>query len=151
MTEQTSQEMFIDAAPAQCFAVAIDFADYPDWASDVKAATVLSLDDDGRGGTVSYRAAAMGRSTSYTLRYFYGTNPLRFSWKLVESDLLRQLDGEYEFMAIDGEPERTRVTYHLAVEIAMPLPGFVKRRAEARIIRTALDDLRRRVEAAVTS
>lgn len=151
MTDQTSQEMLIDASPEQCFAVAIDFAGYPDWASDVKEATVVTNDDDGRGGTVSYRAAAMGRSVVYTLRYFYGTNPLRFSWKLLESDWLRQLDGEYEFMVVDGEADRTRVTYHLAVDPAIPLPGFVKRRAEARIVRTALDDLRRRVEAAVTS
>jgi len=151
MTDQTSQQMLIDAAPAQCFAVAIDFAKYPEWASDVKEARVVTNDDDGRGGTVSYRAAAMGRSLSYTIRYFYGTNPLRFSWKLLESDLLRQLDGEYEFIPVEGDPEKTKVTYHLAVETAIPLPGFIKRRAEAKIIRTALDDLRRRVEAAVTS
>ena len=151
MTDQTSQEMFIDASPEQCFTVAIDFAGYPDWASDVKEATVLTIDDDGRGGTVSYRAAAMGRSLTYTLRYFYGSNPLRFSWKLIESDLLRELNGEYEFIPVDNEAEKTKVTYHLRVDLVMPLPGFVKRRAEARIIRTALDDLRRRVEAAVTS
>ena len=151
MTDQTSQQVLIDASPEQCFAVAIDFAHYPEWASDVKEATVLTNDDDGRGGTVAYRAAAMGRSVSYTIRYFYGTNPLRFSWKLLESDLLRQLDGEYEFTTLESDPGKTRVTYHLAVEMAIPLPGFVKRRAEAKIITTALEDLRRRVEAAVTS
>ena len=37
------------------------------------------------------------------------------------------------------------------VDLVVPLPGFVKRRAEARIMRTALEDLRRQVETAVTS
>ena len=32
----------------------------------------------------------------------------------------------------------------------MPIPGFVKRRAEARILKTALDELKARVEGAVS-
>jgi len=34
----------------------------------------------------------------------------------------------------------------LAVELAIPLPGFVKRRAEGRIMHAALDDLQARLE-----
>ena len=36
-------------------------------------------------------------------------------------------------------------------DLVVPIPGFVKRRAETRIIRTALEDLRRRVEATVST
>ena len=38
------------------------------------------------------------------------------------------------------------VVYHLEVDLVVPLPGFVKRRAEAKIIRTALPELKARVE-----
>ena len=41
--------------------------------------------------------------------------------------------------------------YHLEADLVMPIPGFVKRRAESRIIRTALEDLRRRAESSVAS
>ena len=30
------------------------------------------IDESGLGGDVRFRAAAMGRSTTYTLRYYYG-------------------------------------------------------------------------------
>jgi len=38
------------------------------------------------------------------------------------------------------------VTYRLDVELAVPLPGFVKRRAESKIMTTALNELKRRCE-----
>lgn len=46
-----------------------------------------------------------------------------------------------------SEPGSTEVIYQLAVDLKGPLPAFVKRRAEARIVRTALDELKRHVEA----
>ncbi len=149
MSEHTTQRTIIDATPQQCFDVASDFDRYPEWASDVKHVLIDRRDDQGRGGDVTFRAAAMGRSTTYTLRYYYGSNPLRIAWRLVEGDLTRRLDGEYEFLPLgDGQ---TEVVYHLEADLVVPIPGFVKRRAESRIIRTALEDLRRRVETSVSS
>lgn len=150
MSDHATQRTIIDATPERCFQVVIDFERYPEWASDVKQATVVARDDDGRGGDVSFRAAAMGRSTHYTLRYYYGSNPLRIAWKQIEGDITRRLDGEYEFLPL-GDGSQTEVIYHLEADLVMPIPGFVKRRAESRIIRTALEDLRRRVETAVPS
>ena len=75
MVDQTTERTIIAAAPDACYAAAIDFERYPEWASDVKMARILSRDDDGRAVDVEFRAAAMGRSTTYTLRYFYGANP----------------------------------------------------------------------------
>ena len=151
MTDHAAQRALIDASPRECFAVATDFVRYPEWATDIKHTAVDRYDDDGRGGDVTYRAAAMGRSTTYTLRYYYGSNPLRFAWKQLEGDITSKLDGEYEFLPVPDNPDQTEVVYHLAVDLVVPIPGFVKRRAESRIIRTALEDLRRRVEATVAS
>ncbi len=150
MSDHATQRTIIDASPEECFRVATDFAQYPQWASDVKHVSIERFDADGRGGDVLYRAAAMGRSTTYLLRYYYGSNPLRIAWKLLEGDLTRKLDGEYEFLPV-ADGQQTEVVYHLEADLVMPLPGFVKRRAESRIIRTALEDLRKKVEASVTS
>jgi len=146
MVDQATERTVVAAPPDACFAAAVDFAAYPQWATDIKSARVLSVDDEGRAVDVEYRAAAMGRSTTYTLRYFYGSNPRRLAWRLKEGDIVRRLDGEYEFLPVSGDPGACEVLYHLAVDLSVPLPGFVKRRAEARIVRTALDDFTRHAE-----
>lgn len=144
MADQATQTMEIAASTDQILAVLLDFDAYPIWARDLKGVTVESLDDEGRGHEVTFRAAAMGRSTSYTLRYKYGANPHTIAWELVRGDIMRRLDGSYRLDPLDDGA--TRVTYHLAVDLVVPLPGFVKRRAESKIIHTALRELRARVE-----
>ena len=148
MSDNAAQRTEIEASPEACFAVASDFESYPEWAAGVKEATVVALDDQGRGGDVSFRVAAMGRSTSYTLRYSYGSNPLRLSWRLIEGDVIERIDGEYEFVPI-GDGSRCEALYYVSIDMLVPLPGFVKRRAESKILHAAMDDLKRRVESAV--
>lgn len=146
-TDQATERIAIDASPQACFEAALDFESYPSWATDVKEAKILVHDDQGRGGDVAFRVAAMGRSTSYTLRYSYGSNPLRMSWRLIEGDVMERIDGQYEFVAV-GDSTSCEVGYYVSVAMLIPLPGFVKRRAEAKILHTALDDLKNRVESA---
>jgi ribosome-associated toxin RatA of RatAB toxin-antitoxin module len=143
MAEQATQTILIDATPEVCFQVATDFAVYPEWAKDVKEAVVLERDEAGRAIEVEFRAAAFGRSTHYTLRYDYSASPDRVAWKLTSGDLMRGCDGSYVFSAMDGHA--TEVVYTLAIELVMPLPGFVKRRAEVRILNT-VKELKTRVE-----
>jgi len=146
MADQATQTMEIAASAERILSVILDFDAYPTWARDLKGVTVEARDDEGRGHEVTFRAAAMGRSTSYTLRYTYDDDPVRISWELVRGDIMRRLDGSYLLEPIPGEPDRTRVTYHLDVDLVVPLPGFVKRRAESKIIHTALRELRAHVE-----
>jgi uncharacterized membrane protein len=143
MADQVTEQLVIDAPAEHCFEVAIDFERYPEWARDIKEADVLERDAQGRGTRVAYRAAAMGRSARYTLEYDYGQAPRELSWRLVEGDIMRRLDGIYVFEPDDGG---TSVTYHLAIELVVPIPGFVKRRAEGKIMGTALAELKKRVE-----
>ena len=145
MTETASERIRVEAPADRCFDVAIDFESYPEWAKDVKSAHVLEFDDEGRGTRVEYRAAALGKSIRYVLEYDYAEAPGKFSWQFVEGDMLRRLDGSYRF---DSEgPASTRVQYDLAVELAMPLPGLVKRRAAGLIMGSALKELKKQVEA----
>lgn len=146
MPDQATEHTTIDASPAQVLEAALAFEDYPSWAHDIKETEVLERDAEGRGTKVRYRAAAMGRSTTYVLGYDYSQLPGRLSWVLLESDITRQLDGSYEFSSVESDPDRTEVTYQLTVELVVPLPSFVKRRAETRIVHTALRELKAWVE-----
>lgn len=143
MAEEAHERISVAVAPDRCWEVATDYERYPTWAKDVKHAAVLDRDDEGRGRRVEYRVAGFGRSIRYVLEYDYGEAPRAFSWKLLEGDMLRRLDGRYGFEAEDGG---TRVTYDLTIDLAMPLPGLIKRRAAGMIMGTALRELKKEAE-----
>lgn len=145
MTDEATQAIDIDAPPERCHEIALDFEAYPAWAADIKDVEVLERDDEGRGSTVRFRAAAMGQSIRYTLAYDHSEAPRVLAWKQVGGDMTRKLDGSYVFEpAGDGG---TRMTYTLEVDLRVPLLGFIKRRAEHRILSTALRELKARAEA----
>lgn len=144
MEEQVAEHMIIRASPEQCFDILTDFERYPEWAADIKAVSVASQDGLGRPERVAFRAAAFGRSTSYTLAYDYTNAPKELSWVQVQGDITRRLDGAY---TLEPAGEDTEVVYRLIVELKVPLPGFVKRRAEGRIMGAALKELKARAEA----
>ncbi len=146
MADQATQHMVVGASPERTWQVLTDFEDYPIWAHDLKSAEIVARDGDGRALEVAFRAAAMGRSTSYRLRYDYSRAPAVLAWRLVAGDVTRKLDGYYQLAPVDGDPDRTAVTYHLEVDLIVPLPGFVKRRAESRLLATALRQLRAHLE-----
>ena len=82
------------------------------------------------------------RSTRYTLKYDHSECPNRLSWHLVDGDIMRSIDGAYSFVEVDGG---TQVFYEIEIELVIPLPGFVKRRAEQRILDT-VKELKARAE-----
>lgn len=143
MADEAHEHTTVEAPPDRCYAVAVDFERYPEWARDVKEVTVLERDADGRGSRVEYRVAGLGQSIHYILKYDYGDAPDAFSWELVESDKLRQLDGRYGF---ELEGTGTRVAYDLTIDVAIPLPGLIKRQAARMIISTALRELKKEAE-----
>ncbi len=144
MQEQVTERMIVRASPGCCREVALDVERYPEWATDIKQVEVLDRNAEGQAERVRFRAAAFGRSTTYTLLYDHSAAPEVLSWKLEEGDLTRVLDGSYTFHPLDDGD--TVVTYHLVAELLMPVPGFVKRRTEGRIMHTALRELKARAE-----
>jgi ribosome-associated toxin RatA of RatAB toxin-antitoxin module len=146
MADEAHEQIHVSADPLDCFDLATDFASYPRWAKDVKEATILTRDDAGRPARVQYRAAALGRTVRYVLDYDYAKAPDSFSWSLVEGDMVRALDGTYAFAAA-ASGDGTAVTYDLRVDLSVPMPGPLKRRAAAMITRTALQALKREAEA----
>ena len=136
--------MTVSASPERCFDVVADIEHYDEWAADIKEIVVEERDADGRPLVVTWRAAAFGRSTSYTLAYDYAEAPHVLAWKLTQGDITTKLDGSYIFDPADGGG--TDVTYHLEAELRVPIPGFIKMRATSRIMATAMRELKARVE-----
>jgi hypothetical protein len=136
--------MTVSASPERCFAVAADIERMTEWAADIKEIVVDERDAEGRPALVTFRAAAFGRSTSYTLAYDFSEAPRILSWKLTRGDITSKSDGSYVFDPAEGGG--TEVTYHLEVELRVPIPGFIKMRAQSRIMSTAMRELKARVE-----
>lgn len=143
MTDRAAQTTLVNAPIDRCWNIVLDFERYPEWAKDVKESVVRARDDQGRASRVEFRASALGRSTHYTLEYDYSEAPARLSWRLVDGDIMRALNGAYSFVEVEGG---TQVFYELDIELVVPLPGFVKRRAEARILVEAVKELKARAE-----
>jgi uncharacterized membrane protein len=132
MADRASETITIAAPLDRVWAIASDIERYPDWAHDVTSVSVRDRDADGRPVEVEFRASALGRSTHYVLAYDYSSAPDRLAWTMVSGDIQRSIDGAYVLTRIDDA--HTEVRYELAIELAVPLPGFVKRRAERRIL-----------------
>ncbi len=144
MAETATEIITIDASPDAVWDVAVDLPRYPEWARDIKAVTIHETDEHGRPSQVEFRASALGRSTHYTLQYRYDDNPRQLGWSMIRGDIQRSIDGSFTFIPIsDG---KTEVRYDLAIDLVVPLPGFVKRRAEVRILNT-VRELKVRAEA----
>jgi ribosome-associated toxin RatA of RatAB toxin-antitoxin module len=142
MAEQTSSSIRIAADPATVMTVIADFEAYPEWATGMKDAVVLSEDDDGRADQVRFTLNAPPIKDTYTLDYTWeGDDAVH--WTLVEADVLKAMDGSY---ILRGDDSGTEVTYKLAVDVNIPMIGMLKRKAEKVIIDTALRGLKQRVE-----
>lgn len=144
MAETATETITIAAPHDQVWAIATDLERYPEWAHDVKDVVISSRDDDGRPSQVEFRTSALGRSTHYTLQYDYSEAPGALSWTMVKGDIQRSIEGAYHFSP--GPDGGTQVQYDLAIELVVPLPGFVKRRAERRIL-NAIQELKAFAEA----
>jgi ribosome-associated toxin RatA of RatAB toxin-antitoxin module len=118
-------------------AIVADVAAYPEWADGVKSADVLEADADGRPLRARFEVSSGFVQGWYVIAYDWST-PGRVAWSLVESPLLKTMDGAYDVAATD---QGVDVTYSLTLEPTMPMIGPLRRAAERALIRTALDDL----------
>jgi ribosome-associated toxin RatA of RatAB toxin-antitoxin module len=143
MAEQTTSSIVVSAEPAAIMDVISDFESYPSWAQGVKKAEPRSAGPDGRPEQVYFELDASPIKDAYTLRYDWAHED-SVRWTLVEGKMLKAMDGAYELDPRgDGS---TEVTYRLAVDVAIPMIGMLKRKAEKVIIDTALKGLKKRVE-----
>ena len=137
------------AAPIKtCFDAITDYETFPKWQSAVVDTEVLDWDDQGRGKRVRLVVDAKVRKVDYTLDYRYD-EPTRIEWDFVEGNGINDADGHYLFE--DLGQDRTRATYKFGLEVGIPLPGPVARRAHKSTLKGSVEDLKREAERRVAS
>jgi ribosome-associated toxin RatA of RatAB toxin-antitoxin module len=145
VADQASASIVIDADQATVMAVIADLEAYPEWSSAMKAVTVDVVGADGRPSIATFTLDAGIVKDTFTLSYEWNDDDA-VVWHMVEGKLLKAQDGSYELAPMDGG---TQVTYRMSVELAVPMLGMFKRKAERAIIDTALKGLKKRVESDV--
>jgi len=139
--QRVNDRVTVSAAADEVMAVIVDLESYPEWAEGVKTVDIHETDDDGRPVEATFEVDAQVQRVTYRLHYTH--EPSRLSWRLVDSNVLTQLDGVYD-LAPNGDG--TDVDYTIEADISIPLPGFIKKRAAKVILNTGLRGLKRRVE-----
>jgi ribosome-associated toxin RatA of RatAB toxin-antitoxin module len=140
VADQTSGSVDIAASPAEIMNVIADFDHYPEWVDSMKSAEVLTWSGE-KAETVRMVLDHNLVKDDYVLAYDW--QPTKVSWRLVKGTLLKAMDGAYE---LEPKGVNTTVTYHLTVDVNLPMIGLFKRKAEKTIIDGALKNLKKRVE-----
>jgi ribosome-associated toxin RatA of RatAB toxin-antitoxin module len=141
-TYEGSHETTLRASPEEVWAVMTDYDHLPEWQGPLKRSEVLSRYPDGRAREVRYEIDVKLRSVVYTLRHSY-EHPTEIAGEYVEGDLAC-LEGRWRF-----EPTGhggTRVRFDLRIDPGLPIPGPVQRMLHDRVLRSSVEDLRRRMD-----
>jgi uncharacterized membrane protein len=142
MADQSTQSIIVDAPAADVMAVIADFPAYPRWVVAAKHVEVIEEGADGRARQVHFVLDAGAVKDDYVLDYTWDGDR-GVSWTLVTGQMQKRNDGSYALVESDG---RTEVTYSITIDLAIPMLGMIKRKAEKVILDTALKELKKRVE-----
>ncbi len=142
MGQRVSDTVTIRATRQEIMDVILDLEAYPEWAEGMKQVEVTERDDQGRPVLARFVVDARVAEIDYVLRYDHSGDDL--TWQLERGEVVRQLDGRYRIDETDGVAE---VEYALEVDVTLPVPGFLKKRAAKVILDTGLRGLKQRVEA----
>jgi ribosome-associated toxin RatA of RatAB toxin-antitoxin module len=144
VADKTAQTIYMDADPATVMDVIADIGSYPDWVKEYRETEVLEIDADGNPKKARLVLDAAVLKDTMVLDYQWPADGGSVTWTLVSSSLLKSLNGAYR---LSPKGSGTDVTYELSVDLMIPMIGLLKRKAERRLIETALKDLKKRVEA----
>ena len=143
MGDRTHGDISINADQVKIMDVIADLEVYPEWSDGVQAVEVLEKTPEGRPALARYQFSSGPIKDTFNLAYEWNGND-SVSWKLTEGGMLKKQDGTYTLEPnADGS---VQVTYDLEVDISIPMIGMIKKKAEKKIVNTALQGLKERVE-----
>jgi uncharacterized membrane protein len=143
MGSRTASSVTVAAPKADVMAVIADFPQYPQWATALRSAEVLETGPGGRAAAVRFTLDAGLVRDTYVLAYTWDGDS-QVSWQLAEpGSVVAEMTGGYRLSDLGAGAE---VNYELTVDVRIPMPGLLKRKAEKMIIDTALKGLKARAE-----
>ena len=140
MATSDSREVVIEASPEEILDVVADVESTPAWSPQYQSAEVLEAYDNGRPKRVKMKIKTAGISDEQVVEYTWTDN--KVSWTLVSASQLKAQDASYT-LTPDGD--KTKVKFDISVDLAIPLPGFVLKRAMKGGVETATEGLRKQV------
>ena len=144
MSDLSSGTVIIDAPIGEVQGALFDLAKYPEWSNSIKSVEVIATDDQGRLTTGKFVIDAGMMKDKVTLDYDWSETPTKLSFSFNDADLLSGMEGSYSIKKIDEET--TEVTYEMGVEISMPIPAMMRKKAEQATIDQALQQLKTHLE-----
>jgi ribosome-associated toxin RatA of RatAB toxin-antitoxin module len=143
MADHAQATITINAEPKVIMAAIADVEAYSSWSSPVERAEVREAGPDGRPRQAFFVINAMIAKDEFVIAYDWSGDE-KVSWHLVEGKMMKAQDGSYELrpLPVGG----TEVVYTLTVELAVKVPGLLRRRAQGMIADAALKDLKKHLE-----
>ncbi|MFV8049320.1 SRPBCC family protein [Mycobacterium sp. 48b] len=140
MATSDSREVVIEATPQEILDVVADVEATPSWSPQYQRAEILETFDDGRPKQVKMTVKAAGLTDEQVIEYTWSEN--KVSWTLVRAGQLKAQDAGYTLIP---EGDKTRVRFDITIDLAVPLPGFILKRAMKGGVDTATEGLRKQV------
>jgi ribosome-associated toxin RatA of RatAB toxin-antitoxin module len=127
-------------APAQIYAVVVDFASYPQLFPEIKQTKILG--SQGQQVKVEFRGT-MVLPFRYVLDLTCDAQAGRVSWTYLEGEMVKNSVGSWQFTA---EGNGTRVDYETSLQIEAPVPGFILRKITDGLVTLSLPAMLASVE-----
>jgi ribosome-associated toxin RatA of RatAB toxin-antitoxin module len=140
MATSDSREVVIEASPEEILDVIADVESTPTWSPQYQKAEVLESYDDGRPKRVKMKVKSAGISDEQIVEYTWTDN--KASWTLISAGQLKAQDASY---TLTPEGDKTKLKFEISIDLSVPLPGFVLKRAMKGAMETATDGLRKQV------
>ena len=140
MATKDSREVVIEATPEQILDVIADVEATPTWSPQYEKAEVLERFDNGRPKQVKMTVKAAGLTDEQVIEYTWDEQ--KVSWTLVKAGQIKAQDASY---TLTPEGDKTRVRFDIALDLSVPLPGFIVKRTIKGGVETATEGLRKQV------
>ena len=144
MADFSSNSQNIEAPASEVAVVLADLESFPTWSSAIKNVDVQERDDANRPTKAIVKIEAGVLKDRATLNYDYSNFPKSISFSLEEADLMTEMTGTY--LIDDNGDDTSKVTYQLNVQVSMPVPDIMRRKAEMATIDAALAQLKKKFE-----
>lgn len=140
MTTSDSRQVLIEATPQQILDVIADVEATPEWSPQYQKAVILERFPDGLPKQVEMTVKAAGLTDVMIIEYTWTDSGV--SWTLVKSSQLKRQDASY---TLTPSGDKTAVRFDIAIDLAIPMPGFILKRTLKGGLETATDGLRKQV------